>query len=78
MRVVIIPLGVVLLAICIKLPTTHTILAAGQTSGANAGSIIFGLLLCLPLLGLFSLFRSFSRWHRGFHSRMTTPRPRAR
>ena len=68
-----------------ELPFTHSLLASGQTGGANIGSLAAGALIGgLPLLGIVYLFRAFSRWHRGFHGRMRAdglrafPRGRAR
>jgi hypothetical protein len=68
-----------------ELPFTHTVLASGQESGTNIGTLAAGALIGgLPLLGIFYLFRAFFRWHRDFHGRMRAegrrvfPRGRAR
>jgi protein-S-isoprenylcysteine O-methyltransferase Ste14 len=44
---------------------SHGVLAS------SAGSAAFGIIMCLPIVGLGMLFWKFATWHRGFHHRMT-------
>jgi hypothetical protein len=55
-----------------QLPLTHAAIGAAQHPGGEVtlGSLLVGLVLCLPIVGFFRLFRLFHLWQRDFHARM--------
>ncbi len=45
------------------------VVQAGQS--ADLASLLVAFCVAgLPILGVFAVFRSFNRWHRGFHASM--------
>jgi hypothetical protein len=51
------------------------LLPIGSTrpGGANIATLTVSILMAgVPLLGIYSIFRAFSRWQRGFHTQMKT------
>ena len=46
--------------------------AAAAADSTAIGSIIVGLVMLSPLIGLFILFRRFFSWQRQFHRRMSS------
>jgi hypothetical protein len=40
---------------------------------SSYGSGLFGVIMCMPILGIGMLFYKFTQWHRAFHRRMRQP-----
>lgn len=63
--------GILFFAALLLLMRFGSGVSLSSASGATVGSLALGVALgVLPLLGFIGLFRSFGRWHRGFHARM--------